>query len=127
MHTVGRGRHHVCRVYSGQLPLHQRIRSSTVPRRHGMVLYTGIDSAGVAVVDTAVARVLIQTAEALRLPGCQVVITGISAAVVTTITSLNISFDEVQTARSSQENLNLVGKTSHPRNNLALPARVSSR
>ncbi len=104
--------------------LTNRLLHITHDQRPRMVI---IDIAGVAVVDTAVARALLQTVEALRLLGCQVAITGISAAVATTITSLNISFDEVQTARSPQEILNVLDKTSHPRNNLALHTRVSNR
>lgn len=104
--------------------LTNRLLHITYDQRPEMVI---IDIAGVAVVDTAVARALLQTVEALRLLGCQVAITGISAAVATTITSLNISFDDVQTARSPQEILNMLGKTNHTRNNLALNMQIPNR
>lgn len=64
-----------------------------------------IDIAGVATVDTEVAHALLRAAQALRLLGCQVTITGISVAVAATLTHLNISLQDVTTARSPQEAL----------------------
>ncbi len=62
-----------------------------------------IDIAGVAAVDTQVARALIDTAQALRLLGCRVAVTGISASIATTITHLDIHLLDIETARSPQE------------------------
>lgn len=64
-----------------------------------------LDIAGVAAVDTAVAKALIETAQALRLLGCKVVVSGISAAVASTLTHLGISLDGMLTTRSPQEAL----------------------
>lgn len=62
-----------------------------------------LDIAGVTAVDTQVAQALIQSAQALRLLGCAVTITGISPTVATTLTHLGIALDEVTTARSPRE------------------------
>jgi anti-anti-sigma regulatory factor len=67
-----------------------------------------LDIAGVTVLDTAVAKALLQLAQALRLLGCKVTITSISAEVAMTLTNLEISFAEVSTARSPQEALELL-------------------
>ncbi len=64
-----------------------------------------LDIAGVSAVDTAVAKALIETAQALRLLGCKVVVSGISAAVASTLTHLGVSLDEMLTTRSPQEAL----------------------
>lgn len=64
-----------------------------------------LDIAGVSAVDTAVAQALLRTAQALRLLGCEVTITGISASVATTITHLGINLEGVSTARTPQEAL----------------------
>lgn len=64
-----------------------------------------VDIAGVAMMDTAVARALMQTASALRLLGCRVTISGISAAVASTMTYLGISMEGIETARNPQEAL----------------------
>jgi anti-anti-sigma regulatory factor len=62
-----------------------------------------IDISGVVEVDTQVAHALLHTAQALRLLGCSVTLTGISATVATTITQLGISLDGLNTAHSPQE------------------------
>jgi anti-anti-sigma regulatory factor len=62
-----------------------------------------IDIAGVTLVDTAVAKALIQTIQSVRLLGCAVVLTGITASVATTLTHLGIALDGVQTLRSPQD------------------------
>lgn len=64
-----------------------------------------LDIAGVATVDTQVARALLETAGALRLLGCQVVMTGISASVAITLTQLDITLAGVNVARSPQDAL----------------------
>ncbi|MFN8476378.1 MAG: STAS domain-containing protein [Kouleothrix sp.] len=52
-----------------------------------------LDIAGVTIVDTQVAKALLQSAQALRLLGCTVTITGISSIVATTLTHLGIALD----------------------------------
>ncbi len=62
-----------------------------------------IDIAGVAVVDTEVAQSLLRTAQALRLLGCAVTLTGISASVAATMTHLGVSLGDLLIARTPQE------------------------
>jgi rsbT co-antagonist protein RsbR len=64
-----------------------------------------IDIAGVAMVDTAVARALIGTIQSLRLLGCEVTISGISANVAITLTQLGVDLSGVTTVRNPQEAL----------------------
>jgi len=66
-----------------------------------------IDIAGVLMVDTAVARALLDTSQALRLLGCDVNISGISADVAILLTQLGISMEGVTTVRTPQEALAL--------------------
>ncbi|WP_161569161.1 STAS domain-containing protein [Candidatus Oscillochloris fontis] len=62
-----------------------------------------IDIAGVPTVDTSVAQAIVRTIQAIRLLGCQVTITGISASVAATMTHLGINLNGVRTARTPQE------------------------
>jgi len=64
-----------------------------------------LDIAGVAVMDTSVAKALVHTVHALRLLGCEVVLSGISASVAMSLIHLGINLDEVRTVRSPQEAL----------------------
>jgi rsbT co-antagonist protein RsbR len=64
-----------------------------------------LDIAGVAAVDTAVAMALVEAARALRLLGCNVTISGISAAVAATLTHLGVALDGIATTRSPQDAL----------------------
>jgi anti-anti-sigma regulatory factor len=66
-----------------------------------------LDVAGVAAIDTGVAQALLRAVQAVRLLGCDVTITGISASVAATMTELGISMAGVQTARTPQEALSL--------------------
>jgi anti-anti-sigma regulatory factor len=75
------------------------LREVSTRRAHMIVL----DIAGVPSIDTEVANALLQTVYALRLLGCQVTLTGISAAVAASLTSLGISLGDVQVARSPQD------------------------
>jgi anti-anti-sigma regulatory factor len=70
-------------------------------RSHLIVL----DIAGVATVDTQVAHALLRAVQATRLLGCDVTITGISAAVAASMTQLGIDMRGVRTARTPQEAL----------------------
>ncbi len=64
-----------------------------------------IDIAGVPAVDTQVAHALLQATQAIRLLGCEVNLTGISATVAATMTQLGINMTGVMTARTPQEAL----------------------
>jgi len=78
-----------------------------------------IDIAGVTLIDTAVAKALIQTIQAVRLLGCAVVLTGITASVATTLTHLGIALGDVQTLRSPQDVLLTMAGASQLRNSTA--------
>ncbi|MGB9739420.1 MAG: anti-anti-sigma factor [Chloroflexus aggregans] len=71
-------------------------------RRVNLVI---LDVAGVPVIDTAVANALTQTVRALRLLGCRVILTGVSAQVALTLTHIGIELSELDVAASPQEAL----------------------
>lgn len=62
-----------------------------------------LDIAGVAVIDTAVAATLTHVVQAVRLLGCQAVLTGIGPEVAMTLTHLGVDLQGIQTARSPQQ------------------------
>lgn len=64
-----------------------------------------LDIAGVPAVDTEVAQSLLRAIQAVRLLGCNVMLTGISAAIAATMTQLGINMAGVSTARTPQEAL----------------------
>lgn len=64
-----------------------------------------IDISGVSTVDTVVAQALIKAAQALRLLGCRVTLSGISSEVALTLTQQNIQLSDIMTVRSPQEAL----------------------
>lgn len=80
--------------------LTQRLLHDVSSQRSRMVI---LDIAGVPGVDTAVAQALLRTIQAVRLLGCEVTITGISASVAATMTQLGITMAGVRTARTPQE------------------------
>jgi anti-anti-sigma regulatory factor len=61
-------------------------------------------------VDTYVARALVEAAQAVRLLGCDVSLCGISAAVAMTMTNLQIDLQRIITTRSPQEAIELYRK-----------------
>ena len=63
-----------------------------------------LDIAGVSTMDTAVIGLLMNIAQALRLLGCEVIMSGISAEVAIMLTQLNVSLP-VRTVRSPHEAL----------------------
>lgn len=73
-------------------------------RTHLVVL----DIAGVAAVDTTAAKGLVQVAQGLRLLGCEVTITGISASVASSLSSAGVNLAGVQTTRSPHEALSIL-------------------
>lgn len=62
-----------------------------------------LDITGVPVIDSGVAQAIYSTTRALRLLGCDVVLTGISAQVAATLTDLEIGFSDLPIARSPRE------------------------
>jgi anti-anti-sigma regulatory factor len=64
-----------------------------------------LDIAGVAVMDTAVARSLLQAVQALRLLGCEVVVSGISASTAMSLIHLGVNLEDVRAVRSPQDAL----------------------
>jgi anti-anti-sigma regulatory factor len=65
-----------------------------------MILHRGIST-----IDNAVARGLLNIAQALLLLGCAVTLSGISAEVAMTLVSLDVGLENVATARSPREAL----------------------
>jgi anti-anti-sigma regulatory factor len=72
----------------------------TVSQQRAQLLI--LDIGGVATVDRLVAHGLLQVAQSVKLLGCDVVLTGISASVARTLIELDINFDGLKTARSAQ-------------------------
>jgi anti-anti-sigma regulatory factor len=64
-----------------------------------------LDISGVPLIDTAVAKALLNTAHALRLLGCEVTLSGISANVAMTLVQLGVGLDGITTVRSPREAL----------------------
>jgi anti-anti-sigma regulatory factor len=79
-----------------------RILHEASARRARLVI---LDIAGVAAIDVAVARGLLDTVQALRLLGCDVALSGISAQVALTLVDLEVDLRGVATVRSPQEAL----------------------
>jgi methyl-accepting chemotaxis protein len=67
-----------------------------------------LDITGVVTVDTQVAHALIHMVQALRLLGCKVTMTGISAEIAATLTQLGIKLDGIHTVHSPQDVLRQV-------------------
>jgi rsbT co-antagonist protein RsbR len=74
-----------------------------------------IDITGVAVVDTAVARHLLQTIQSARLLGAEAIVCGISARVAQTIVHLGVDLPDVTTcatlARGLKQALSMAGSS----------------
>ncbi len=64
-----------------------------------------IDISGVTTVDSMVAKAIVDTAQALKLLGCDVTLSGISSKVALTLTQQGIAISDVATVRSPQEAL----------------------
>jgi rsbT co-antagonist protein RsbR len=64
-----------------------------------------IDIAGVAVVDTSVAGALLRTVQGLRMLGCEVMVSGISAPVASSLVQLGAPLGAIRTVRSPEEAL----------------------
>lgn len=72
-------------------------------RAHTVVL----DITGISVVDTEVARALLNTAQAVRLLGARTYISGISANIAQTLVSLGVGFDNIHTVSDLGQALEL--------------------
>lgn len=93
--------------------LTNRILHEVSAQRARMVV---LDIAGVATVDTEVAQALLRATQAVRLLGCKVTVSGISAGIAATMTTLGISMAGVATARTPQEALERAMMHSAPPN-----------
>lgn len=80
-----------------------------------------IDVAGVPVVDTSVADLLIKTALSLRLLGAQTVLTGIGASTARTIVGLGIDLSILHTCGRLSEGIELAVELVERRGNTATP------
>ncbi len=65
-----------------------------------------LDITGVPVVDTQVANTLIQSAQAVRLLGAEVVLTGIGPEIAQTLVGLNVDLSGITTHGSLQAGIN---------------------
>lgn len=74
--------------------LRRRILEMVAEHRAQVVI---LDVTGISMIDTEVARALIDTAMAIRLLGARTVVSGIRAAVAQTLVSLNASLGEIVT------------------------------
>jgi anti-anti-sigma regulatory factor len=83
---------------AGQLT--QRLLDAVYAQRARAVI---IDIAGVPLVDTQVAQLLIRTAQSIRLLGSRVALTGISSETAMTLSNLGMRLEEMQTMRNPQE------------------------
>jgi rsbT co-antagonist protein RsbR len=90
--------------------LTNRLLHSASAQRARLVI---VDIVGLSVIDTGVAQALLNTAQALRLLGCAVTFSGISANIAVTLTHLNIGLMGVGTVRSPQEALAQYEAKSH--------------
>jgi rsbT co-antagonist protein RsbR len=79
-----------------------RLLQATSRQRARLVI---IDIAGMTIIDTMVAKSLVDASRAVRLLGCDVTITGISATVASTLIQLGVRLEGVEVARSPQEAL----------------------
>jgi len=82
--------------------LTSRLLSEASAQRAELVI---LDIAGVSSIDTIVAHGLLHTAQALRLLGCTVTLSGISAEVAVALVSLDVGLENVTIARSPREAL----------------------
>lgn len=80
--------------------LTQRLLDQAHEQRARLII---MDVTALAVMDTTTARSLLQTSQALRLLGCQVTISGISAATAHTLVQQGVDLADVRTVRTPQE------------------------
>jgi len=64
-----------------------------------------LDITGISVMDTNVAAMLIRLAQAVRLLGAQIILTGIRAEIAQTLVSLDIDFNEIITRSTLRDGI----------------------
>lgn len=84
--------------------LRSRILETVAAKRAHTVI---IDITGITLIDTAVAKALIDTAAAIRLLGARTIISGIRPAVAQTLVHLNTGLNEIATAPNPEAALAL--------------------
>ena len=67
-----------------------------------------VETIASTLIDTAVAKALLNTAQALRLLGCEVTLSGISATIAMTLVQIGVGMEGITTVRSPQEALSRV-------------------
>lgn len=75
------------------IALRQEILDAVSRQRIRMVI---LDLTGITLIDTAVAKALMETAQAIRLLGAQTLISGIRSSVAQTLASLNTGIDDLR-------------------------------
>ena len=103
--------------------LTMRLLERTHEQRTNAVI---LDIAGLSVVDTNVARSLLETAQALRLLGCYVYISGVSASVASALVHLGVDLQSIITVQSPQDALARYSDQRRAKAASAAPARPSS-
>jgi rsbT co-antagonist protein RsbR len=75
----------------------------------GVVTYQAhtvlLDITGVQVVDTQIAQALMRTAQAVRLLGARIILTGISPSIAQTLVHLGVDLSEIMTRSTLQEGI----------------------
>jgi anti-anti-sigma factor len=74
-----------------------------------------LDITGVSIVDTQVANALLQAAQAVRLLGAQVVLTGIRPEVAQTLVGLGVDLEAIVTCATLQDGIATVMRAAGPR------------
>ncbi len=82
--------------------LTERLLRDAYERRTKLVI---MDITGVSIIDTYAARGLLDTANALRLLGCKVALSGVSAATAATLVQQGVSLEGLITVRTPQDAL----------------------
>ncbi len=84
--------------------LRQRVLETVATKRAHTVI---LDVSGIVMIDTAVAKALMDTVAAIRLLGARAIISGIRPAVAQTLVHLNASFGDIVTAPNPEAALSL--------------------
>ena len=79
--------------------LRETVLNSIVAQRARMVIF---DVTGLPSLDVVVATELMRTAQAIRLLGAQVILSGVSAQAARHVISLNLTFQDVKVVNSLQ-------------------------
>lgn len=96
-----------------------------VARQHARTII--IDVTGVPLIDVQVARAILHTAHAVRLLGCETILTGVRPEVAQTMVSLGIEQADLRTAATLQQGLALAERAGAPRDNNQVRRDVSAQ